>query len=257
MTDTRSSTYLPFATILNYFKILLHIPDTLQPPYSCFYYSPPSQLILRNSFISSLRLILQTPCSLVSTWSVLVYLFYLRQIPRNQTWIQLVGDLRLVIRTFSMSTLRWRLRNQTWIQLVGDLILVIRTSSMSTLRWRLMTLYQQQIEASKQIQFYRYSQYDVTRLIQVFTDRKENRHIFIDSNMPSSNLDLKFCGIHNMFGITRFSDVVPISISYILHSMALGSTQPLTEMSTRNFPGSKGRPASKADNLTAIFEPIV
>jgi hypothetical protein len=39
--------------------------------------------------------------------------------------------------------------------------------------------------------------------------------------------------------------------------MALGSTQSLTEMSTRNFPGGKGRPASKADNLTAICEPIV
>jgi hypothetical protein len=36
--------------------------------------------------------------------------------------------------------------------------------------------------------------------------------------------------------------------------MALGSTQPLTEMSTRNFPGGKGRPALKADNLTALCE---
>jgi hypothetical protein len=35
------------------------------------------------------------------------------------------------------------------------------------------------------------------------------------------------------------------------------STQPLTEMSTRNIPGGKGRPARKADNLTAICEPIV
>jgi hypothetical protein len=33
---------------------------------------------------------------------------------------------------------------------------------------------------------------------------------------------------------------------------ALGSTQPLTEMSTRNFPGSQGRPARKANNLAAI-----
>jgi hypothetical protein len=31
--------------------------------------------------------------------------------------------------------------------------------------------------------------------------------------------------------------------------MALGSTQPLTEMSTRNFPGGKKRPALRADNL--------
>jgi hypothetical protein len=28
-------------------------------------------------------------------------------------------------------------------------------------------------------------------------------------------------------------------------------------MSTRNIPGGKGRPARKADNLTAICEPIV
>jgi hypothetical protein len=40
-------------------------------------------------------------------------------------------------------------------------------------------------------------------------------------------------------------------------TMALGSTQPLAEMSTRNLPGSKGRPARKADNLTAICEPTV
>jgi hypothetical protein len=36
--------------------------------------------------------------------------------------------------------------------------------------------------------------------------------------------------------------------------MALGSTQPLTEMSTRSLPGGKGRPARKVDNLTAICE---
>jgi hypothetical protein len=39
--------------------------------------------------------------------------------------------------------------------------------------------------------------------------------------------------------------------------MTLGSTQPLTEMSTRNLPGGKGRPARKAENLTAICEPTV
>jgi hypothetical protein len=38
--------------------------------------------------------------------------------------------------------------------------------------------------------------------------------------------------------------------------MALGSTQPLTEMSARNFPGDRERPARKADDLTAICEPI-
>jgi hypothetical protein len=40
--------------------------------------------------------------------------------------------------------------------------------------------------------------------------------------------------------------------------MALGSTQPLTEMSTRNFRGGGGVKvwqARKADNLTATSEP--
>jgi hypothetical protein len=39
--------------------------------------------------------------------------------------------------------------------------------------------------------------------------------------------------------------------------MTLGSTEPVTEMSTRNLPGGKARPARKADNLTAICEPIL
>jgi hypothetical protein len=40
-------------------------------------------------------------------------------------------------------------------------------------------------------------------------------------------------------------------------TMALGSTQPLTEMSTRNLPGGKERPAHRADNLAAIYDPNV
>jgi hypothetical protein len=39
--------------------------------------------------------------------------------------------------------------------------------------------------------------------------------------------------------------------------MALGSTEPLTEMSTRNLPRGKGRPVRKDDNLTDICELIV
>jgi hypothetical protein len=42
------------------------------------------------------------------------------------------------------------------------------------------------------------------------------------------------------------------------HTMAVGLTQPLTEMSTRNLPGDKGRLVCEADNLTtAICEPTV
>jgi hypothetical protein len=37
-------------------------------------------------------------------------------------------------------------------------------------------------------------------------------------------------------------------------TMALGLTQPLTEMSTRNLPGGKKRPARRADELAAICE---
>jgi hypothetical protein len=40
-------------------------------------------------------------------------------------------------------------------------------------------------------------------------------------------------------------------------TMALESTQSLTEMSTRNLPGGKKRPARRTDNLTAIYEPNV
>jgi hypothetical protein len=39
--------------------------------------------------------------------------------------------------------------------------------------------------------------------------------------------------------------------------MALGPTQPITEMSTRNLPGEQRAPAREADHLTAICEPIV
>jgi hypothetical protein len=38
---------------------------------------------------------------------------------------------------------------------------------------------------------------------------------------------------------------------------ALVSTQPLTEISTKNIPGGKGRLGRKADNLTAICEATV
>jgi hypothetical protein len=39
--------------------------------------------------------------------------------------------------------------------------------------------------------------------------------------------------------------------------MTLGSTQPITEMSSRNLPEGKWWPARKANNLTAIYETTV
>jgi hypothetical protein len=40
-------------------------------------------------------------------------------------------------------------------------------------------------------------------------------------------------------------------------TIALGSTQPLTEMTTRNLPGGRKWPARRADNLAATCEPNV
>jgi hypothetical protein len=62
------------------------------------------------------------------------------------------------------------------------------------------------------------------------------------------------------FIITLIRTVCPAYLILIFngeYTVALGSTEPLTEMSTRNLPGGKGRPERKADNLTAICEPVV
>jgi hypothetical protein len=40
-------------------------------------------------------------------------------------------------------------------------------------------------------------------------------------------------------------------------NMALGLTQPLTEINTGNLPPGKGRPTHKADDLAVVCEPIV
>jgi hypothetical protein len=40
-------------------------------------------------------------------------------------------------------------------------------------------------------------------------------------------------------------------------TVALGLTRPVTEMSTSNVSACKEQPACKADNLTAICEPII
>jgi hypothetical protein len=55
-------------------------------------------------------------------------------------------------------------------------------------------------------------------------------------------------GVNITFGVEEISPHI---------SSDLGSTQPLTEMNTTNLPRDKDQPARKADNLTAICEPIV
>jgi hypothetical protein len=60
------------------------------------------------------------------------------------------------------------------------------------------------------------------------------------------------CPVSLLQGLRNFSYLYPSS-----RAMALGSTQPLIEMSTSNLPEGKGRPACEADNIAVICEPIV
>jgi hypothetical protein len=74
---------------------------------------------------------------------------------------------------------------------------------------------------------------------------------------PGNNLAITKVYFHLQYQI--FDDVIryfnwPNPFS---HTWAQGSTQPLAEVNTRNLPGRKGRPARKANNLTAIYGPIV
>jgi hypothetical protein len=58
-------------------------------------------------------------------------------------------------------------------------------------------------------------------------------------------------------GRSRFPLAIKsLDFSIDLFLPAGGSTQPLTEMSTRNLPGGKEQPARKTD-LTSICEPTV
>jgi hypothetical protein len=67
-------------------------------------------------------------------------------------------------------------------------------------------------------------------------------------------------GIPPYEGTQQNSRLSQVTVSFpdevIGRTMALESTQLLTEMSIRNLPGGKGRqPKRKADNLTTICEP--
>jgi hypothetical protein len=63
-----------------------------------------------------------------------------------------------------------------------------------------------------------------------------------------------------IFSVMIFCGIIDLLFTWpnlSSHTMAPGSTRPLTEMNTTNLPGVKGWPACGADNLTAICEPIV
>jgi hypothetical protein len=67
-------------------------------------------------------------------------------------------------------------------------------------------------------------------------------------------------GINNRVHAGLILDVV-VGFFNLLNTstctMALESTQPLTEMSIRKLPRGKGWPARKTDNLTIVCESIV
>jgi hypothetical protein len=50
---------------------------------------------------------------------------------------------------------------------------------------------------------------------------------------------------------------ISIYLNFYIRTLALGSTQPLTEIVPGIFLGGKGRPKGKADNLNAVYQPIV
>jgi hypothetical protein len=85
------------------------------------------------------------------------------------------------------------------------------------------------------------------------TDNKNNNNDYnYDNNNNNNNTRQKIAGsipreFRGIFNLPNPSS----------RSVSLGSAQPLTEMSTRNSPAGKGRPARKADNLTAICDTIV
>jgi hypothetical protein len=77
-------------------------------------------------------------------------------------------------------------------------------------------------------------------------------------------LQAVFTGIQQYFIILKVSGSITDEVIRYFNllnpfsrTMALGSTQPVTEMSIRNLPGGKKRPVRKSDNLTANCEPIV
>jgi hypothetical protein len=82
----------------------------------------------------------------------------------------------------------------------------------------------------------------------------KKKNIFINMGVRGSVV-----GSGTILQAGRSRDRIPMSWIFFnsISAMALGSTQPLTEMSTRNILWGKERPARKADNLTAIYEPIV
>jgi hypothetical protein len=93
------------------------------------------------------------------------------------------------------------------------------------------------------------------------------KYIFVNFTMNEGARG-SVVGSGTMIQVRRSRDRIPMRslISFSIYlilwhygPMALGSTQPLTEMSTAGIflEVKGGRPARRADNLTAIYDPTV
>jgi hypothetical protein len=93
--------------------------------------------------------------------------------------------------------------------------------------------------------------------LETLKDHREND--LIDFGKFASLGWLRHCATSRKVAVSIRDEFIGFfNLSYpSSRTMALGSTQPLTEMSTRNLSGDKWWPARKADILTAICEPIV
>jgi hypothetical protein len=65
--------------------------------------------------------------------------------------------------------------------------------------------------------------------------------------LRAGRLPVRVPGEMNFFDLSNLSSL----------TLILGSTQPLTEINTVNFPLGKKRPARRANNLAVICEPTV
>jgi hypothetical protein len=71
--------------------------------------------------------------------------------------------------------------------------------------------------------------------------------VFIVTPEERGSSNPPYFGIRNLSGVRHrgsIPDWITGLFSLLSHAMALGSSQPLTQMSTRNLPGGKGRPAT-------------
>jgi hypothetical protein len=112
------------------------------------------------------------------------------------------------------------------------------------------------------VNFYQTTRRHITQDTTLYSINRHNPKSHTENKIDSLLLRIVGWGTTLQAGRSRVR--VPMRPLYFFswpnptsRTIALGSTQPLKEMSTRNLPEGKGRPALKTDNLTAIYEPIV